>query len=183
MLDRLRAVLDHPNAGLILGVTVLGAAVIMVGATFTPFVTQGCIFCPLDYTIPARSLFQGLDSWIVLLVAVGLALLSVAFLMNRHRHTTAVACLGLAAAAVALCIFERVDAAGRVIGLDAVPPPVELGNPGAQVQGIPPPVYTNFGFYAFLLSAIVAVVAAMGVLVTLRSNPTTDRTTVAAVAQ
>ena len=62
-----------------------------------------------------------------------------------------------------------------MIGLDAVAPPVELGVPGAQIVGIPPPVYTDFGFYLFLVSSIVAFIAAMGMLVTLTSNAPPDR--------
>jgi hypothetical protein len=180
MFDRFRALLDDPRVGARLGATLLIAAAVMFGATFTPFVTQGCIFCPLDYTIPARSIFQGLDGWIVLFVVVALVLCSVAFLRSRRHRRTAIACVALAASALALCIFERVDAAGRVIGLDGVLPPVELGHPGVQLQGIPPPIYTDFGFYLFLVSSIVAVIAAVGVLVTMRGNPTPERTTVAA---
>ena len=120
----------------------------MFGAIFTPFVTQGCIFCPLDYTIPARSVFQGLDGWIVLFVVVALALFSVAFLRTRRQRRTAIACacVALAASALALCIFERVDAVGRVFGQDGVPPPVELGHPGVQLRGFLLPSTPTSGF-------------------------------------
>jgi hypothetical protein len=158
---------DKPTAAVWPGAALLVAAAIMLIAIFTPFVTQGCIFCPLDYTIPARSLFQGLDGWIALFVVVALLLFSIAFLIDRRQRGAAIACVTFAAAALALCVFDRVDAAGRVIGLDAVAPPVELGHPGVQLQGIPPPVYTDFGFYLFLVASIVAVIAAVGgVLVT-----------------
>ena len=161
--------------------TLLVAAAVTLGSMFTPFVTQGCIFCPLDYTIPARSVFQGLDGWIALLVGVALLFFSVLLTIRRERRT-AIVCAALAAAALVLCIFERADAAGRVIGQDAVAPPVELGVPGAQIAGIPPPVYTDFGFYVFLVFAIVAFVTAVGIVVTLMRNAPPDRTTGAAIA-
>jgi ABC-type Mn2+/Zn2+ transport system permease subunit len=123
--------------------------------------------------------FQGLDSWIVLFVVGALVLFSVAFLRNRRQRGTAIACVALAASALALCIFESVDAAGRVVELDGVAPPVEPGHPGVQLQGIPPPVYTDFGFYLFLVSSIVAVRAAVGVLLSMRGNRTPEPTTVA----
>jgi hypothetical protein len=183
MLDRFRAVLDDPKAPERLGATLLIAAAVSFGAIFTPFVTQGCINCPLDYTIPARSVFQGLDGWIVLFVVVALVLFSLAFLRNRRQRGTAIACVALAASALALCIFERVDALGRVNGQDGVLPPVELGHPGVRLQGIPAPIYTDFGFYLFLFSSIVAVIAAVGVLVTMMGNPTSERTMAAAAVR
>ena len=163
--------------------TLLVAAAVTLGSMFTPFVTQGCIFCAVDYTLPARSVFQGLDGWITLLVGVALLFFSVVLLAIRRERRTAIVCAALAAAALVLCIFERVDAAGRVIGLDAVAPPVELGVPGAQIVGIPPPVYTDFGFYVFLASSIVAFIAAMGIVVTLTRNAPPDRITTAAIAR
>ncbi|MFZ2034628.1 MAG: hypothetical protein WAW53_12805 [Candidatus Dormiibacterota bacterium] len=178
MLDRFRGVIDDPKTGARLGATLLIAAALSFGAIFTPFVTQGCINCPLD-TIPARSVFQGLDGWIVLFVVVALVLFSLASLRNRRQRGTEIACVALAASSLALCIFERVDAVGRVIGQDGVLPPVELGHPGVQLHGIPPSIYTDFGFYLFLVSSIVAIIAAVGVLVTMRGNPTSERTTAA----
>jgi hypothetical protein len=177
MLDRFRALIDDPKAGTWLGATLLAAAAVSFAAIFTPFVTQSCINCPFDYTIPARSVFQGLDGWIVLFLVVALVLFSVAILRNRRQRGTAIACVALAASALALCIFERVDAVGRLIGQDGVLPPVELGHLGVQLQGIPPRIYTDFGFYLFLVSSIVAVTAAVGVLVTMRGNPASERTT------
>ncbi len=175
MLGGIRALREAPRATAALSATLVVAAAVTLGSMFTPFVTQGCIFCPVDYTIPARSVFQGLDGWIALVVGVALLFFSVVLLTIRRERRTAIVCAALAAAALVLCIFERVDAAGRVIGLDAVAPPVELGVPGAQIVGIPPPVYTDFGFYVFLVSSIVAFIAAMGMLVTLTSNAPPDR--------
>jgi hypothetical protein len=157
--------LDNPKLLRLLGVVVVIAAVVMTGATFTPFITQGCISCPLDYTFPSRSLFQGLDGWIVLWVVVALAVFATSYLMSvRHRTSAVVASLVLSAAAMALGIFERADAANRVLGQDNVPPPVELGHPGVHLQGFPPPTYTDFGFYVFLGVSVVAVLAAAAIV-------------------
>ena len=173
--SRFRFLLDDSNTGVLLGAIILTAAAVMFGAIFSPFVTDGCINCPSDYTFPARSVFQGLDGWIILLVLVAL-LLSAAYLSKRRQRGFAIACVVLAASAVALCIFERVDAARRVIALGGGSPPVELGHPGASVEGFLPPVYTDFGFYLLLASSIVALLAAIAVLVTTPRNRTPDRT-------
>jgi hypothetical protein len=173
--SRFRFLLDDSNTGVLLGAIILTAAAVMFGAIFSPFVTDGCINCPSDYTFPARSVFQGLDGWIILLVLVAL-LLSAAYLSKRRQRGFAIACVVLAASAVALCIFERVDAARRVIALGGGSPPVELGHPGASVEGFLPPVYTDFGFYLLLISSIVALLAAIAVLVTTPRNRTPDRT-------
>lgn len=173
--SRFRFLLDDSNTGVLLGAIILTAAAVMFGAIFSPFVTDGCINCPSDYTFPARSVFQGLDGWIILLVLVAL-LLSAAYLSKRRQRGFAIACVVLAASAVALCIFERVDAARRVIALGGGSPPVELGHPGATVEGFLPPVYTDFGFYLLLASSIVALFAAFAVLVTTPPNGTHDRT-------
>jgi hypothetical protein len=175
-LDRFSVLLDNPKAGSLFGASLLAAAVVMVIAIFMPFVSERCINCLFDDTIPARSVFQGLDGWIVLLVVVALVPCSFAFLANRHRLGTAVACLALAASALTLCILERLDAAGRVLGQDAALPPVELGHPEVRLHGIPPAVYTDFGFYVLLVSSIVAFIAALGVPATVRRNRTPDRT-------
>jgi hypothetical protein len=182
MVGRVRALLDGPQAAARLSATLLVAAMVTLGSMFTPFVTQGCIFCPVDYTFPGRSVFQGLDGWIALAVGVALLFFSVVLLTIRRERRTAIVCAALAAAALVLCIVERADAAGRVIGLDAVAPPVVLGVPGTPVAGIPPPVYTDFGFYVFLVSSIVALIAAIGIVVTLTRNAPPDRTTATAIA-
>lgn len=157
-----------------LGVVVVIAAGAMTATTFTPFITQGCISCPLDYTIPSRSLFQGLDGWIVLGLVVALTLAASSNLMSVRRRTAAVSSLVLAVVAMALGIFEQVDAANRVIGLDSEPLPVELGHPGVHLQGFPPPTYADFGFYAFLGAAVVAVMAAAAIVV-ITQRTRTDR--------
>lgn len=152
--SRLRALGDDSNTGMFFGAIILTAAAVMFGAIFSPFITDGCINCPSDYTFPARSVFQGLDGWIILLVLVAL-LLSAAYLRKRRQRGFAIACVVLAASSVALCIFERVDAVRRVIALGGGSPPAELGYPGASVEGFLPPVYTDFGFYLLLTSSIV----------------------------
>jgi hypothetical protein len=166
--------LNNRKAGSLFGATLLAAALVMLGATFAPFVSQRCVNCPFDYTVPARSVFQGLDGWIVLLVVVALALSSLAFLASR-RLGAALACAALAASALTLCVFERLDAAGRVLGQDASLSPVEPGRPEVRLHGIPPPVDTDFGFYVLLVSSIIAVSAALGVFVGTRSNRRLDR--------
>jgi len=148
----------------------------MFVAVFTPFVTEGCINCPSDYTFPARTVFQGLDGWSILFVVAALLLFSAAHLRNRRQRGIAIACVVFAVFAIALCIFERVDAASRVIALGGGSPPVELGHPGVHLEGFLPPVHTDFGFYLLLVSSIVALGAAIAVLVTTRSNRTPDRT-------
>ena len=169
--------LDDSNTGVLFGAIILTAAAVMFGAIFSPFVTDSCINCPSDYTFPARSVFQGLDGWIILLVMAAL-LLSAAYLSKRRQRGFAIACVVLAASAVALCIFERVDAARRVIALGGGSPPVELGHPGASVEGFLPPVYTDFGFYLLLISSTVALIAAIAALIATPRNRTPDRTAV-----
>ena len=122
-------------------VAVLIAAIVMIGATFAPFATQGCINCPLGlvgapYHIPSVSLFHGLDGWIVLFLAVALALAAAALVMRFRRTIAAIATLALSAAALAVVIFEGVDVGGRVIGWDAASPPMELG-PHGPVPYVP----------------------------------------------
>ena len=98
MLGKVRALGDAPRAAAGLSATLLVAAAVTLGSMFTPFVTQGCIFCPVDYTIPARSVFQGLDGWIALVVGVALLFFSVLLTIRRERRT-AIVCAVLAAAA------------------------------------------------------------------------------------
>ena len=122
----------------------------MIGATFTPFATQGCVMCPLDYVIPSRSIVQGLDAWIVLAVVIALAVFAVAALSDpRHRIGSAVGSVVLSAAALALGIFEGIDAGGRVIGWDAMGTPMELGPhrpiPYVPAKVLSPPVHLDGG--------------------------------------
>jgi hypothetical protein len=175
--SRLSVLLDDSNAGALLGAIILTAAAVMFGAIFSPFVTDGCINCPSDDTLPARGVFQSLDGWIVLLVLAAL-LLTAAYLRSRRQRGFALACVLLAASAVALCIFERVDAARGVIALGGGSPPVGLDHPGASFEGLLPPVYTDFGFYLSLISSTLAFVAAIAVLVTTPHNRTPRRTAV-----
>ena len=147
-----------------MGAAVLTAAAVMFGGLFAPFVTQGCIFCALDYTIPSRSLVQSLDAWMLISVVVALVLVTISYLRNPRHRGAALASLVLAATALALGIFQWVDAYGRVIGQDNVPKPVELGNPGATLQGIAPPISTDLGAYLFVGAAIVALVATIGIV-------------------
>jgi hypothetical protein len=175
--SRFSVLLDDSNTGVLFAATILTAAAVMFGAIFSPFVTDGCINCPSDFTFPTRSVFQGLDGWTILLVMAAL-LLSATYLRNRRQRGLAIACVVLAASAVALCIFERVDAARRIFSLGGGSPPVELGHPGASVEGFLPPVYTDFGFYLLLISSIIALIAASAVLITTPPSRTPDRTAV-----
>ena len=163
---------DTPKLSRSLGATVLIAAAVMFAALFVPFVTQGCINCAVNYTIPSRSLFQGLDGWVVFGVVVALALIAISYVSQVPHRAAALPSLGLAAVALALGLFERVDADGRVIGQDSAPLPAELGHPGAVLQGIAPPVSTDFGTYVFLGAAAVAVIAAAGIVLIGRSART-----------
>lgn len=86
------------------------------------------------------------------------------------------AILPIAAAVMSGAIFAPFMTQGRVLGLDGVPPTIELGHPSAQLQGIPPPINTDVGFYVFLVSSIAAVIAAAGVLVTMSGNQKPGRT-------
>jgi hypothetical protein len=158
-----------------LGIAVLVAAAAMFADLFIPFATQGCIFCPLSgpgatFVLPSFSLMQGLDGWIVLVLVVGLALEAVAYLVTRRR-IAAIASLVLAVIVLALGIFEGVDSAGRVVGLDAQAQPVELGGNGVVPRGITPPAHLIAGFYVFVAAASVAVIAAATIVVlTMRAS-------------
>jgi hypothetical protein len=122
--------------------------------------------CPLDYVIPSRSVFQGLDGWIVLSVVIALAVFAIAALLDpRHRIACAIGSVVLSAAALALGIVEGIDAGGRVIGWDAMGRPMELG-PHGPIPYVParvfyPPVHLNGGFFLFVAAAVVALAAAL----------------------
>ena len=154
---------DHRKVLRPLGVVVLFAAVVMFGALFLPFVRQGCIFCPIalpgtTYQLPTFSLMQGLDGWIVLCVVVAVGLEAVAYLRTGVR-LAAIGALLLSLAALGLCVFEGVDSAGRVVGLDATSQPLLAGE-----HSIMPPAYWNFGLYIVFGAALVAVLASLAIV-------------------
>jgi hypothetical protein len=152
-------------------VAVLLAAGVMFADLFIPFARQGCIFCPISgpgttFVLPSFSLIQGLDGWIALLLVVALALEAMAYLVTRRR-SAAIAGLVLAVIVLALGIFEGVDSAGRVVGLDAQAQvqPVELGGNGFVPHSITPPGHLIAGFYLLVAAASVAVIAAAAIVV------------------
>jgi hypothetical protein len=151
-----------------LAAVVLFAAAVMFAALFLPFVRQGCIFCPIStpgstFELPTFSLMQGLDGWIVLCVVVAVGLAGAAYLRDGVR-VTAITCLMLSLAAFVLCLFEGVDSAGRVVGLDAAAQPVQLGGIGPTGPSIDPPAHWDFGFYVFFSAALVAVIASLAIV-------------------
>jgi hypothetical protein len=158
-----------------LGIAVAIAALVLFADLFIPFATQGCINCPTSLPgttliLPSFSLTQGLDGWIVLLLVSALGLEGTAYLFSRRRFA-AIASLVLAVIVLALGIFEGVDSAGRVVGLDAQAQPVELGGTGVIAHGTAPPAHLITGFYVFLTAAVVAVIAAaIVVALTLRGS-------------
>lgn len=162
---------DHRKVSRPLGVVVLGAAAVMFAALFMPFVRQGCIFCPIalpgtTFQLPTFSLMQGLDGWIVLCLVVAVGIEAGAFARTGLR-LAAVAVFLLSLAALGLCVFEGVNSAGRVVGLDATSQPVPIGG-----HSLTPPAYWNYGCYVFLSAAVVAVVAAFAaVLLSRRTQP------------
>jgi membrane associated rhomboid family serine protease len=154
-----------------LRVAVVISFVVMIAATFAPFATQGCAFsCPasLDgapFIFPSVSLFQSLDGWIVLCVVVTGALVATASLVEFRPRLTACASLVAAVGALALCIFDGIDAWGRVMGGDAQSPPMEM-TPHGPVPYVPafvlnPPVHVDVGFSVFIAAAVVAAIAAL----------------------
>jgi hypothetical protein len=154
---------DHRKVLRPLGVVVLLAAGVMFAALFMPFVRQGCIFCPIatpgsTFELPTFSLMQGLDGWIVLCVVVALFLETAAYLRTGVQ-AAAIASMLLSLAALGLCVFEGVDSAGRVVGLDATAQPVPIGT-----HTLTPPAYWNFGLYVFLSAAVVGVIASLAVV-------------------
>jgi hypothetical protein len=166
---------DEQTLPRLAGVAVRLAAGVMFADVFIPFATQGCTLCPIAtpgkaFVLPSFSLIQGLDGWRVLLVVVALAFEAGAYLVRRRR-TAAIASLVLAVIALALCIFEGVDSAGRVVGLDAQPRAVESGGTGVIEHTFTPPAHLIAGFYVFLAAALVAVIAAAAIVArTLRAN-------------
>lgn len=151
---------------------VLLAAGVMFAALFMPFVRQGCIFCPIaipgsTFQLPTFSLMQGLDGWVVLCVVVAIFLEAAAYLRSRRR-AAAIAALLLSGVALTLCVFEGINSAGRVVGLDATAQPTQFGE-----QTLNPPAYWTFGLYVFFGAAVVAVVASFAVV--LFSRPARHR--------
>ncbi len=143
-----------------LAFVVLVAAGVMFAALFMPFVRQGCIFCPIalpgsTFQLPTFSLMQGLDGWIVLCVVLALGIEAAAYVKTRMR-LAAIAAFLLSVTALGLCIFEGVNSAGRVVGLDATSQPVPPGG-----HSLTPPAYWNFGLYVFFSAAVVAVFASL----------------------
>jgi len=184
---RLRAVLGNPATPTRAGVTVLVAAVVMGGAVFAPFVTEGmCALCRgpsvSGHLFPSWSLFQGLDGWTVVGVVVALGLAAAGYLINVQRELTAYAMLAASLATSALGIFEGVDAGGRIMGW--VPYGFEDG-PNGEVRFIPehiyyPPINLNVGFYVFLAAAVVAVIASVVIVLTVTRKPLSKRRRVSA---
>ena len=171
MTGRLSAVFVRQRLATAFGVTVLAAAGMMFAALLMPFATEGCIHCPLvtpksTFTLPSFSLVQSLDGWAVLAIVVALGLASAATLVRVRLF--AVATFVLAAAALAVCIFEGLDASGRVVGLDAAASPIELGGSGVAPTRLNPPASLGAGFYMFLIAAAVAVLASAAMVEVLR---------------
>jgi hypothetical protein len=164
---RLGAILRDPKTPARAGVTVLAAAIVMIGDVFAPFATQGCGLCrrgPGD-TFPSISL--------------GLA--SLGYLSNLQRGLSGVAMLLSAVGSLVLGVFEGVDAGVRIMGWGA-PQAFEAGSNG-PVLFVPehvyyPPVYLDAGFYLFLAAAALAVIASVVVVLTMSSNPGRSRRTV-----
>jgi hypothetical protein len=149
----MKATLGDPKTPM--RIAVLAAAAVMIGASFAPFATQGCVMCPLDYVIPSRSVFQGLDGWIV-------------------RFASAIGSVVVSAAALALGVLEGIDAGGRVIAWDAMGTPMELG-PHGPIPYVPekvsyPPVHLDSGFFLFVAAAVVAFAAALVLVQTARGR-------------
>ena len=124
-------------------------------------------------TFPSLSLFQGLDAWTVLGVVVALGLAAVGYLRNVQRQLAAYAMLVASLGAVALGIFEGVDAGGRIMGW--VPYALEAG-PNGPVRFIPayiyyPPLNLDAGFYLFVATAVVGVIASLVTVLTLKRKP------------
>lgn len=180
---RLGAILRDPKTPARAGVTVLAAAIVMIGDVFAPFATQGCGLCrrgPGD-TFPSISLFQGIDGWIVLGTVAVLGLASLGYLSNLQRGLSGVAMLLSAVGSLVLGVFEGVDAGVRIMGWGA-PQAFEAGSNG-PVLFVPehvyyPPVYLDAGFYLFLAAAALAVIASVVVVLTMSSNPGRSRRTV-----
>jgi hypothetical protein len=180
---RLRAVLSAPETPAQAGLAVLIAAVVMTGAVFAPFATQGCGLCRGGGPFPSLSLFQGLDGWTVLGVVVVLGLIAVAFVCNVQYKLTAFAMLAASLGALALGVFDGVAAGGRIMGW--VSYGFEQG-PYGPVRYIPehiyyPPVYLDDGFYLFVVAAVVAVIASVVIVLTVKRSPMSNRRSVSAV--
>jgi hypothetical protein len=109
------------------GATVLTASAMMLGSAFAPFVTQACVMCPdigpgTTFVFPSYTLAQGLDGRILLATMVVLALCALASLVGIRRRIASAAGLVASVTALALVIFDGVDARGRVVGADAASP-------------------------------------------------------------
>jgi hypothetical protein len=122
-------------------------------------------------------LIQGLDGWTVLSVAVVLGLVAAGYLCNVQRELTAYGMLAASLGAVALGVFEGVDAGGRIMGW--VPYGLEDG-PNGPVRFIPahvyyPPINLAAGFYLFLAAAVVAVIASFVTVLTVKREPMSNR--------
>src|ERR1039458_8349004 len=164
------------------GAAVLGSSAVMLGAAFTPFVTQTCVMCPaigpgFPFVFPSYSLAQGLDRVIVLAIIVLLALFALASVLGIQRRIASAAALVAAVSALALVAFEGADASGRVVGEDAASLPMELGPHGpipyVPAHALSPSAYLDASFFLFLMAALVAVAAAI-TLVRMEQRMSTD---------
>jgi hypothetical protein len=163
------------------GVAVPVSSSVMLGAAFTPFVTQTCVMCPamgrgFPFVFPSYSLAQGLDRVIVVATIVLLALFALAALLGIQRRIASAAALVAAVSALALVAFEGADASGRVVGEDAASPPMELGSHGpipyVPAHAFSPPAHLDAGFFLFLVAALVAVAAAIALALTVQRMST-----------
>lgn len=190
MVVRLRAVLSNPETSTCASATALVAAVVMSGAVFTPFVTEGlCLLCrgPGGPSVAGHvpfsvSLLQGLDAWTIIGVVVALGVAAAGNLVNVYRRLTASVMVAASLASVALCLYDGVNAGARIMGW--VPYGIEEG-PNGPVRFIPariyyPPINLGAGFYLFLAAAVVASIASVVTVLTVKGRPIRERRTVTA---
>jgi len=142
-----------PLAG---ALSLLGAG-LMIGSLFPPYVAAQCPDCVPGAFSSSKNVMSGYDGWLVDALAVVLGLLALAFLVGVGRRLISTCSLILSVPALGLAIFDGVDAEGRVLRGDQ---PALLGG-SARLTAT---VALDAGFYLLLIGAVVAVVAAIGMV-------------------
>jgi hypothetical protein len=145
------------------GLAAILAAAAMLVALFQPFVSQICTGCSATiaaaFPSPSGTLVLSPDAGALIWIAALVAVTAVGYLIGVGGRWTAGINGLLSLAALALAIFEGVEAFPRVLGAEELP----LGMTSVSVSHM-----LDLGYYLFLGGAALAVLAAATMLLVRR---------------